>query len=96
MVREAAEEVGLRVEAGRLVGVYADPAVTLVTVDGQYQKQFIAAVFRVDRYLGEPVYNDEVDAMDWFSADRLPGPMLPSHPPRVADVFADRAGVFVR
>jgi 8-oxo-dGTP diphosphatase len=97
MRREAGEEVGLEPLEGKLVGIYADPAVTLTRLESEgVLRQFVAAVFRVDRFRGEPCANDEVDAMDWFPADRLPEPLLPSHPPRIRDVFAWAPGVFVR
>lgn len=97
MAREAAEEVGLEALEGKLIGVYADPALTMTQATGErWQKQFVAAVFRIELYRGEVSPNDEVDAADWFLPDVLPSPMLPSHPPRVKDVFARREEVFVR
>ncbi len=97
MVREVAEEVGLVVESGRLVGIYADPAVTIAAADAAgARKQFVAALFRVERYSGSVTANDEVDGFDWFSPDALPSPMLPSHPPRILDALADGGEVLVR
>jgi 8-oxo-dGTP pyrophosphatase MutT (NUDIX family) len=97
LVREVEEEVGLRVTEGRLVGIYADPAVTLAPAEGPGpRKQFVAAVFRVDRWEGEVRPNDEVDDFRWVSAEALPGPMLASHPPRVADALRNVPEVFVR
>lgn len=95
--REAAEETGLEALEGQLVGIYADPKLTLTKIPGEnFQKQFVAAVYRVDIFRGDVLPNEEVDAWDWFAPGALPSPMLPSHPPRVRDVFTKGHGVCIR
>jgi hypothetical protein len=63
--------------------------------EGHYG-QFVVALFRIDRYDGEIKPNEEVDLWDWFALDRLPAPMLKSHPIRVEDALRFEREVFVR
>lgn len=98
MCREVEEEIGVVVERHELVGIYSDPSLTTTAApveDGKY-KQFVVALFLVSAYRGEIRPNEEVDAWDWFAIDRLPAPMLKSHPVRVQDALVFRGEVFVR
>jgi 8-oxo-dGTP pyrophosphatase MutT (NUDIX family) len=98
MARELEEEVGLRVRTPRLYGIYSDPALTVTQerVPEGYYAQFVCAAFLVTDFENEVTPNDEVDQWDWFTADRLPEPMLKSHPIRVRDAFAFTHEVFIR
>ncbi len=87
-VREVAEEVGLKVENGKLVGIYSDPALNVVPhsrAPGGWG-QFVAALFLFE-WAGDPVrFNEEVDAIGWFSPTELPNPFQRSHQVRMQDV----------
>jgi glycerol-1-phosphatase len=98
MCREIREEVGLEVKKNRLIGLYSDPQLTLTLepLPEGYRVQFVVALFAVTDYVGEVVANEEVDAWDWFRQDRLPEPMVRSHPIRVKDALAFQGKVFVR
>jgi len=59
-VREAAEEVGLRVEVGPLIGVF-----------GNHQSPIII-VYGTSRVEGEAEPLDETQAVRWFAPDQIP------------------------
>ncbi len=96
--REVQEEVGLKVESLKLVGVYSDPELTVTAepVSNGRRAQFIVALFLITQYSGEIRPNEEVDAWDWFPVDRLPAPILKSHPIRVLDAHAFKGEAFIR
>jgi len=96
--RELQEEVGIEVLAETLIGIYSDPSLTVtaeVLPEG-HRGQFVVALFRVDKYLGEIAPNEEVDLWDWFTLDTLPQPMMKSHPVRIQDALRFEHEVFVR
>ncbi len=96
--REILEEVGLKIMNEELIGIYSDPKLTVSavpTAEGWYG-QFVVASFLVREYQGEVAPNDEVDEWGWFSPDKLPSPMLKSHPIRVQDAYRFNGKVFVR
>jgi ADP-ribose pyrophosphatase YjhB (NUDIX family) len=59
-VREAAEEVGLRVEVGALIGVFGTHVSPIIIVYGSGQ------------VVGEPAPLDETLAVRWFAPDQIP------------------------
>lgn len=96
--REIREELGLRVKSERLIGIYSDPKLTItpeVLKEG-YHGQFVVAVFQVLEYDGQIIPNEEVDQWAYFSADKIPSPMIKSHPIRMLDAFQFKGEVFVR
>lgn len=75
-IREAAEEVGVRVAIDRLTGVYdrspdADPVL----------------VFRARILAGTPSTSAEAVQVGWFAATALPEPINPYQPRRIADAL---------
>lgn len=60
-IREVAEEVGLVVELGPLLGLYSSEGETVVL-----------AVYLAKTAGGEPVAADDIEAVGWFSPDELP------------------------
>ena len=68
--REAAEEVGLDVTLGPLLGLYSSPGETVVLA------VYVAAAS------GEPVAGDDLAAVDWFSLEALPA-LAFSHDARI-------------
>jgi 8-oxo-dGTP diphosphatase len=80
-VREAAEEVGVRVAVRRLTGVYhrppgGDPVL----------------VFRCDVVGGTPRTSGEAVQVEWFDPDALPGQINPYQPRRIADALLPGPG----
>lgn len=96
--RETREEVGLEIVSERLVGLYSDPALTVTEqpLEKGHHGQFVVALFLVTEFRGEVRPSHEVDAWEWFSPERLPSPMIKSHPIRVEDAFRFEGEVFVR
>lgn len=96
--REILEEVGIQITRYQLMGIYSDPAVTVTPnpVANGYHVQFLVALFRVTEFKGEIAPNFEVDAWEWVTPDKIPQPILQSHPIRVKDACEFKGGVFVR
>jgi 8-oxo-dGTP pyrophosphatase MutT (NUDIX family) len=98
MRREMLEETGIKVTSEVLVGIYSDPTLTVTAevVREGYRGQFLVASFLVISYDGEIVPNEEVDQWGWFDLERLPTPILKSHPIRIVDALNFSGNVFVR
>jgi len=96
--RELKEELGIKVEAERLVGIYSDPRLTITekTLGDGTHGQFVVALFEIIQYTGQIQPNEEVDQWDWFTAEQLPVPMVRSHPIRIQDAVSFKGEVFVR
>lgn len=71
--REVAEEVGLTVSIGDLLGLYS--------ADGEV---VVLAVFAAAHVTGEPVAGDDLTAVGWFAVDALPDLAFP-HDRRILD-----------
>jgi ADP-ribose pyrophosphatase YjhB (NUDIX family) len=80
--REVEEETGLRVEAGPLVGVYADPDLDR-SADGSYP---VAVALFLCRGSGEPRVTEETTEAGYFEPAALPRLWAP-HRPRVEAGF---------
>jgi 8-oxo-dGTP pyrophosphatase MutT (NUDIX family) len=81
--REIAEEVGIDVEVGGLVGTYVRTGF----------RPHTARVHRCRVVSGTPAPSDEVWAVGWFPADDPPGDLLPWCRRPLADAAAGAAGV---
>ena len=91
--REVLEETGVRVEVGRLVGVYSDPAVQVIAYPDGRRVQAVNLCFEA-RPLGAqaPTTPDETLATGYFPASQLPEPLVPIHTIRIRDALdGDRA-----
>ena len=98
VVREVHEETGARIEPGRLVGVYSDPARQVVAYPDGGRVQAVNLCFAA-RALAEgdaPTTPEETFATGWFPADALPRPLVPIHYVRIQDAVADLAAARVR
>ncbi len=95
--REVEEEVGIKILDPTLMGIYSNPQLNITSEPVLLGKkvQFVVAVFRVTQFNGTVTTNDEVSAWDWFR-EKLPEPMVRSHPSRVQDAFQFNGTVFVR
>lgn len=60
-LREVAEETGLAVELGPVIGVFSEPGETVVLL-----------VFPATEFTGTPAAGDDLTELDWFLADELP------------------------
>jgi len=78
IVREAYEELQLRICPTQLVGVFTGPAMFHTYAEGN-QVQLAAALFRAEIVAGTPIPDGtETLAVDWFDPTALP-PMPPRH-----------------
>jgi len=86
--REVLEETGLRVELGRLVGVYSDPALQVVAYPDGRRVHVVNLCFEA-RPLGtsEPTTPEETLATGYFEPDALPEPLVPIHAIRIRDAL---------
>jgi len=96
--REVQEETGLTAKAIKLLGVYSDPSLTVTAevLPAGYYGQFVVVAFLILEYEGHVSPNDEVDEWGWFSVEKLPTPMLKSHPVRIQDGYRFQGEAFVR
>lgn len=92
--REIWEETGLRVEAGRLIGVYSNPHMLLAYSDGN-RTQIVGLVFAAEVVGGELGLSNETTEAGYFSEHEIAElDVLEHHRERIADAFAN-AGVAV-
>jgi ADP-ribose pyrophosphatase YjhB (NUDIX family) len=95
--REVLEETGFRVEVGRLVGVYSDPAQHVVEYPDGRVVQLVNLCFEARPLSREaPKTPEEALATGFFPLDRLPEPMVPIHGMRIADAVAGGEAAAVR
>jgi ADP-ribose pyrophosphatase YjhB (NUDIX family) len=95
--REVLEETGWRIELGRLVGVYSDPARQTVEYRGGERAQLVNLCFEaVALAQSAPADTDEAIAVGFFPRSALPQPFVPIHQIRLDDAFAEGEGTRVR
>lgn len=87
MLREVMEEVHLRVDIQRVVGIYSKP-----------RKNEIVVTFlcHIAPDSGPPDTSDEVSEIGWFAPDELPEKFLPKHRQRLQDALLNRPEAVVR
>lgn len=78
--RETAEETGLRVTLGPLLGLYSSPGETVVL-----------AVYAAAAAEGEPSADDDLTELGWFAPDALPDLAFPHDHRILEDWLAERA-----
>jgi ADP-ribose pyrophosphatase YjhB (NUDIX family) len=91
--REVSEETGVRIEVGRLIGVYSDPSVQVIAYPDGRRVQAVNLCFEA-RPLGSeaPATPHETLATGYFAPDALPEPLVPIHRVRIHDAAdGDRA-----
>ena len=95
--REVMEETGYRIEVGRLIGVYSDPARQVVEYPDGRRVQSVNLCFEaVAGEKGEPTTPEETLAVGFFAPGELPEPFVPPHEIRIADVSDGDPTVRVR
>ncbi len=95
--REVEEETGYRVEVGRLVGVYSDPARQVIEYVDGHRVQAINLCFEARALAaGEPTTPEETLAIGFYAPDALPEPFVPIHGIRIDDALAGERSAQVR
>ncbi len=94
--REVWEETGLRVQVGRLIGVYNNTN-RVTEYAGGNRYQFVGFTFEAQPVGGEIGTSSEVTAYGFFTAREIAAmDVLPPHRQRIADAYADQEIAFVR
>ncbi len=96
VVREVQEETGLRVTAGRLIGVYSEPRRQVVRYPNGIVWHYVNISFECAVRGGDLTTCDETLDLRYFSFQRLPATLLPNHRIRLRDARARRTAAFVR
>jgi ADP-ribose pyrophosphatase YjhB (NUDIX family) len=88
--REFAEETGLAVHLGGLLGIYSDPKEQTHRYPDGAVVQFVAVVFegRAGHEVG-PLAGDTTEAV-WFAPSELPARIIGTDAPIIADALSDR------
>ena len=87
--REVLEETGVRIEVGRLVGVYSDPRRQVIAYADGRRIQAVNLCFEARAVgQGEAGTPHETLATGYFAHDALPEPFVPIHAIRIADAAA--------
>jgi ADP-ribose pyrophosphatase YjhB (NUDIX family) len=96
-MREVYEETGVRVEVGRLVGVYSDPATMVIEYPEGRRVHAVNLCFEAHPLgAGAPTTPDEVLATGYFDVAALPEPLVPIHRVRIEDAVSGEPRVRVR
>jgi 8-oxo-dGTP pyrophosphatase MutT (NUDIX family) len=94
--REIWEETGLRVQVGRLIGVYSSPDFLLEYADGR-RHQIVALNFEVKVTGGELGLSNETTEYGYFTPDEIERmDLMEHHRQRIVDALADQVAAFVR
>lgn len=95
--REVEEETGVRVEVGRLIGVYSDPSLhQIVTYPDGNVVHYVSLCFECTPGVGPLALSDETAGVAWFPPDALPRDLLPMHRVRIDDALAGTVAPCVR
>ena len=95
--REVREETGVRVEVGRLIGVYSNPAIQVIEYPDGRRVQAVNLCFEaVPVEVGVATTPDEVLATGYFAVDALPEPLVPIHRVRIEDAVAGGSAAKLR
>lgn len=95
--REVYEETGVRIEVGRLVGVYSDPAIQVIEYRDGRRVHAINLCFEATPVgIGIATKPDEVLATGYFAVDALPDALVPIHRVRIEDAVAGGTATRVR
>ena len=95
--REVLEETGVRIELGRLVGVYSDPAMQVIAYPDGRRVQAVNLCFEA-RPLAttEPTTPEETLATGYFEPSALPEPLVPIHAIRIRDALDGESATRIR
>lgn len=97
VAREVLEETGWRIQTGRLIGVYSDPARQVIDYGDGHRVQAVNLCFEaLAREPGTPTTPHETLETGFFAWDALPEPFVPIHTIRVQDAFRGDPHVHIR
>lgn len=85
MEREVKEDIGLVVEASKLVAIYSVPS-----------RADLVFTFRCLKWSGEPQLSNEASQIAWFSPSTLPLTTLHRHVERIHDAMANHNSILLR
>jgi ADP-ribose pyrophosphatase YjhB (NUDIX family) len=95
--REVLEETGVRIEVGKLVGVYSDPTRQVIDYGGGQRVHAINLCFEARAIgSGEATTPHETLATGYFDANALPAPFVPIHELRIRDALTGAQSAAVR
>ncbi len=90
--REVAEETGVEIDVGRLIGVYSDPARQVIAYPDGNRVQAVNLCFEATPVgQGEPTTPEETLEIGYFPPAGLPSPFVPIHQIRIDDARAEAA-----
>jgi ADP-ribose pyrophosphatase YjhB (NUDIX family) len=95
-LREVVEETGFRVQVGRLIGVYSDPAFQVVRYPDGRVWHYVNLCFECLIVDGEFATSAETLALDFFVPDQLPAPLVTMHRIRIQDALVKQVAPFIR
>ena len=79
------------------MGIYSDPKFNQLWEAKEGKTvSFVAASFLIREFRGETKITDEVAALDWFSWEALPEPLIAIERIKIGDALAFQGQVFVR
>jgi ADP-ribose pyrophosphatase YjhB (NUDIX family) len=97
VMREVAEETGLSIAVGRLIGVYSDPAnYAIATYANDRIVHYVNLCFEGIIMGGELRGSEEGQEVKFFAPGALPQPLLLSHKQRIQDALANHLTPFIR
>jgi len=96
VLREVAEETGLRVAIRRVVGLYSEPRRQVIRYPNGNVWHYVNVCFECTVRGGEFQTCDETLALGYFAVGRLPRGLLSNHRIRIRDARARRVSPFVR
>ena len=95
--REVYEETGVRIDVGRLVGVYSDPARQVIAYADGRRVHAINLCFEARATgSGTATTPHETLATGYFAANALPAPFVPIHEIRIRDALTGAPSAAVR
>ncbi|MCP3987104.1 MAG: NUDIX domain-containing protein [bacterium] len=95
--REVEEETGVRIDVGRLIGVYSEPARQVIAYpDGQRVQSVNLCFEGAPVGQGEPTTPEETLEIGYFAPEGLPEPFVPIHQIRIDDVRVGEIAAAVR
>lgn len=91
VVREVAEETGLRIAVDRMIGIYTDPKRVIAFSDGEVRQEF-SMCFAAHVVGGELAVSAESTAVEWVAPEMLDQlDIAPTTRDRIADAMSGRA-----